>query len=169
MRGTMSSSSLLATVILISSAGLLSAQGGGAGVTITRDSVFPPVGIGPTETIQINVLNTAAASPNGTAASCTGTITFSNSTGAAIGTATPFTVAGGNVASAKLPYGSAGATSGARIEIVGSIQSTVTFPQKAPCTMVFSVETFDTSSSVTHVFLGNAAASALPQFSLGHN
>jgi hypothetical protein len=165
----MSYSGLITAIILISSAGLLSAQGGGASATITRDSVFPPVGIGPTETIQINVLNTATASPNGTAASCTGTITFSNSAGAAIGTATSFTVAGGHVASAKLPYGSSGATSGARIEIVGSIQSTLTFPQKTPCSLVFSLETFDTGSFVTHVFLGNAAASALPQFSPGHN
>jgi hypothetical protein len=163
----MSFSSFLRTIILISSAGLLSAQGGGTSATITRDSVFPPVGLATTETIQINVLNTATSSQNGTAASCAGTITFSNSLGSAIGTPTPFTVASGQVASAKLPFASSGAS--ARAEIVGSIQSTVTFPQKTPCSLVFSLETYDTSSGVTHIFLGNASANALPQISIGHN
>jgi len=72
------------------------------------------------------------------------------------------------VFSAKLPYSSSGTTTG-RAEIIGSVQSTTTIPSKAPCSMVFSLETFDTSSGVTHVFLGNATASATPQISLGHN
>jgi hypothetical protein len=153
-------------LMLIFGAGLLAAQGGGTMATVTRDSVFPPVGLATTETVQINVLNTATSPSNGTAASCTGTITFANSSGATIGTATSFTVTSGQVASAKLPYSSAGATG--RAEIVGSVQTTISFPQKAPCSLVFSLETFDTSSGVTHIFLGNASANSAPQFSLGH-
>lgn len=164
----MSFRSFIATFILASSAGVLAAQGVGTSATFTRDSVLPPIGLASTETVQINVLNIAATPPNGTAASCTGTITFSNASGAKIGTPTPFTVGSEQVASAKLPYSSAGATSG-RVEIVGSIQTTTAIPSKTPCSLVFSLETFDTSSGVTHIFLGNAAASAVPQISLGHN
>jgi hypothetical protein len=168
----MSSSNLIAAAFLLaSSAGLVAAQGGNAATaTFTRDSVFPPVGLATTETIQINVLNTAtnpAASTTSTAASCTGTITFSNATGATIGTATPFTIASGQVFSAKLPYSSSGTSTG-RAEIVGSIQTTTTLPSKTPCALTFSLETFDTSSGVTHIFLGNTPATAAPQISFGH-
>jgi hypothetical protein len=168
MRCTLSSPSFFITALLLaSSAGLVAAQGTGTIATLTRDSVFPPVGLASTETIQINVLNSATSPSTGTAASCTGTITFSSATGASIAPATPYTVAGGQVFSAKISYSSAGLTG--RAEIVGSIQSTTTIPSKAPCSLVFSLETFDTSSGVTHIFLGNATASAVPQFSLGHN
>ena len=94
-------------------------------------------------------------------------IAIASSTGSVIGTAAPFSVGSGQVASAKLPFSSSGATG--RVEIVGSIQSTITFPQKAPCSLMFSLETFDTSTGVTHIFLGNAAANPIPQISIGHN
>jgi hypothetical protein len=165
----MSSSSLIAAAfVLVSSASVAVAQGTSTFATITRDSVFPPVGLGSTETMQINVLNTATTPTNGTAASCTGTITFSSATGTIIGTATPFTVASGQVFSVKLAYSSTGATTG-RAEIVGSIQSTTMIPSKAPCALVSSLETFDTSSGATHAFLSNSSANAVPQISLGHN
>jgi hypothetical protein len=72
--------------------------------TFTRDFRFPPVGIASTETIQINVVNNASNSSSGTAASCAGTVTFTNASGAAIGTATSFTVTSGQVFSASLPF-----------------------------------------------------------------
>jgi hypothetical protein len=164
----MSSSALVSAFLLVSSASLVAAQGGTTIATLMRDSVFPPVGLASTETVQINVLNTATSPTGGSAASCTGTITFSNAKGAAIGTATAFTVASGQVFSAALPYSSSGTSTG-RAEIVGAIQSTTTFPPKAPCSLVFSLETFDTSSGVTHIYLGNASASGVPQVSLNHN
>jgi hypothetical protein len=121
--------------------------------TFTRNFRFPPVGIASTETMQINVLNSAAASSSGTAASCTGTITFTNAAGAVIGTAASFTVASGQVFSASLPFSKAGA-SGTRAEIVGSVQLTVS--SSTPCALTNSLETFDTSSGVTHMFLGGS-------------
>src|SRR5579863_6223267 len=71
--------------------------------TVTETSNTAPVGLASSETAQINVINTATASSSGTAASCTGTISFLNASGKAIGTATPFTVASGVIASASLP------------------------------------------------------------------
>ena len=119
--------------------------------TFTRDFNFPPVGIASTETMQINLLNTVKASSSGTAASCTGTITFTSATGTAIGTATS-----GEVSSAGLPFSKSGAT-GTRAEIVASVQLTITSSATAPCALTSSLETFDTSSGVTHVFLGGSS------------
>jgi hypothetical protein len=123
----------------------------------TRNFNFPPVGIAATETMQINVLNSATASSSGTAASCTGTITFTSATGTVIGTATTFTVTSGEVFSASLPFSKTGA-SGTRAEIVGSVQLTVSTSSPAPCALANSLETFDTSTGVTHVFLGGSTA-----------
>src|ERR1017187_10072868 len=73
-------------------------------ITTTRDSTIGPVGVGSAETIQINVANLASNSSSGTAASCTGSITFNNTTGNAIGTSTSFTVTAGQIFSASLPF-----------------------------------------------------------------
>lgn len=143
-------------LLLIASTAWMVSASAQTSTTFTRDFSFPPVGIASTETIQINVLNHATASSSGTAASCTGTITFTNASGAAIGTATSFTVTSGQVFSASLPFSKAGA-SGTRAEIVGSVQLTVSTSSSAPCALTNSLETFDTSSGVTHVFLGGSA------------
>ena len=127
--------------------------------SFTRDYSFPPVGIGTTETLRINVVNTAANSST-TPASCTGTITFANASGATIGTATPFTVTSGQIFSADLPFTKGGFT-GNRAEVLGTVAVTGTFPAKAPCSLQISLETFDTSSGVTHVSLSNSSLSAV--------
>lgn len=44
-----------------------------------------------------------------------------------------------------------------RGEFVASVQLTHSTPAPAPCSLVFSLETFDTSTGVTHVYLGNSA------------
>src|SRR5260370_40320163 len=75
--------------------------------TNTRDFNLPPVGLGATETAEINVVNFAANAPDGTAASCTGSISFLNASGATIGSATPFTVTSGQIFSAHLPFSGA--------------------------------------------------------------
>ena len=146
-----------ALVFLASTAWLaVSASAQNATTTFTRDFNFPPVGIGSTETIQINVLNNANASSSGTAASCTGTITFKNASGTVIGAATAFTVTSGDVFSVGLPFSKAGAT-GTRAEIVGSVQLTLSTSSSTPCALASSLETFDTSSGVTHVFLAGSS------------
>ena len=98
--------------------------------TFTRDFRFPPVGIASTETVQINVVNNATASSSGTAASCTGTITFTNASGTVIGTSSS--------------------------------------SSSAPCALANSLETFDTSSGVTHVFLGGSAQGGGGDGPFGH-
>jgi hypothetical protein len=124
--------------------------------TTTRDTTIGPVGVGTTETVQINVANLAANASNGTAASCTGSITFNNTTGNPLGTSTSFTVTAGQIFSASLPFSKIGGT--ARTEVIGVIALTTTSTSEAPCALHYSLETYDTATGATHVYLSNAAA-----------
>ena len=136
------------------------AQGTTSTTTTTRNFIFPPVGLGSTETAQVNVVNIATASSRGTAASCTGSISFANASGAVIGKATIFTVGSNQIVSVSLPFGISG-LAGTHGEILASVSQTVTFPSSAPCSLVFSLETFATATGETHVVLTNAAANPL--------
>jgi hypothetical protein len=42
---------------------------------------------------------------------------------------------------------------------VASVQQTITRPATAPCSLVFSLQTYD-SNGETHVFLGNVSATS---------
>jgi hypothetical protein len=137
---------LTAIVILLAS----SAFAQSTTTSATRSFDYPPVGLASSETMQINVLNSATASSSGTAASCTGSISFTSPTGAALGAATSFTVTSGDIFSATLPFAKTAAT-GTRTEVVGVISVTTT--SGTPCGLRTSLETFDTASGVTHVYL----------------
>lgn len=129
--------------------------------TRTLESSFPLVGLASTETIGVNLINLASNSSSGpsgtgttTAASCTGSVSFINSSGATIGTATTFTLAAGAVTEVNLPFSSSGLTSPR-----GLIRTVVseTFTPNVPCQLSFTLNTFDTTSGVTHVFLTGSA------------
>jgi len=124
-------------------------------VSATRDLVFPPVGLAFTETAQINVANTSANPTTGTVASCTGTISFNTATGAAAETPVKFTVTAGQIFSAELTAAKLGVVNGQRSEFIGSVQVTLT--PKTPCTLSISLETFDSTSGATHVYLQSPA------------
>jgi len=129
-------------------------------------SLLPPVGLTMTETLQVNVTNVAApSSAGGLAPSCDGTIAFYVG-GSLVGTVAGFSVGSftpgsQRVFSASLPYSSSGA-SGARIIVLAVITPATTAPSSdgtvPPCSLVSSLETFDTSSGVTHVFVPGVAA-----------
>lgn len=125
-----------------------------ATTTTTHNFKFQPVGLGSTETMQINVFNSAANSTSGTAASCKGSISFLNSAGTVIGAATSFTVTSGQLFSAKLPFLSSGG-SGNRTLIVGEVSYTLT--SGTPCALGVTLETYDTSSGATHVEMGGGS------------
>jgi hypothetical protein len=121
-------------------------------------TVSPRWGLASSETAQLNPVNIAPAPTVAGAAapSCTGTITFADSTGKTIGTPANFTTTGSQVSSTQLLFSQLPGN-GARGEFVASVQLSLSFPEKAPCALVFSLETFDTTSGVTHVYLGNSA------------
>jgi len=132
---------------------------GQTSANFARDYNFPPVGLASTETAQINLVN--IASPSSTASespACTGTITFANANGAVIGKPTSFTTTGSQVTSVQLMFSQLQlATADTRGEFVASVQLTHSLPPAASCSLVFSLETFDTSTGATHVYLGNSA------------
>lgn len=119
--------------------------------TATRDLVFPPVGLAFTETAQINVANTAT----GTGASCSGTISFNNAAGTSVETPVKFTVTAGQIFSAPLTAAKLGVVNGSRSEFTGSVQ--LTLAPKTPCTLSMSLETFDATTGVTHIYLTSPA------------
>jgi hypothetical protein len=125
-------------------------------ITVTREATYPPVGLASSETAQINVANLASNSAKGTAASCSGTIAFLNSSGVTIGSATPFTVTSGQIYSVSLPFAKTGAS--VRTEIRGVIGYSTT--SDVPCTLSSSLETYDSTTGVTHIFLSNDATAA---------
>jgi hypothetical protein len=124
---------------------------------VARDYNFPPVGLSSSETAQVNLVNLAIAPIPSGATACSGTITFTNASGTTIGKPTSFATAGSQVFSTQLTFSQLGlAASDTRGEFVASVQVTTAF-SPAACSLVFSLETFDTASGATHVYLGNAA------------
>jgi hypothetical protein len=124
--------------------------------TTTHDTSLGPIGVASTETVQINVANLASNSSTGTAASCSGSVSFNNATGNAIGTSTSFTLTAGQISSVALPFAKIGA-SGTRAEVVGVLSLTTTSTSDAPCDLHYSLETYDSTSGVTHVFVAGGA------------
>jgi hypothetical protein len=118
--------------------------------TSTRTSTFAPVGLASSETAQVNLVNLASNSSSGTAASCAGSVTFLNPSGTAYVAATTFTVTSGQIVSVKLPFASTAAS--ARTEFRAVVSLTVG-GSSAPCELQSSLETYDTTTGVTHVFL----------------
>lgn len=126
----------------------------------TSTSSFPPVGLAPSETAQVNVVNTATAYSGAPAPSCTGSIAFYNASGSMIGGATSFTAGSGQISSVTLPYDAAGGSGSrtvVRAEIVLTFPATVAaagaVTSAPPCLLSSSLETYDTMTGVTHVFL----------------
>jgi hypothetical protein len=135
-------------------------------VTVTRNSSFSPVGLALSETMQVNVVNLAenptTVTATAPAASCTGSVSFVNAAGTTIGSATSFTVTAGETQSITLTLAKAG-IAGSRAEIRAVIQTTATQGHDAPpCSLGSSLETYDSGTGVTHVYVSGPAASSSP-------
>jgi len=123
--------------------------------TVTRTYYFPAVGVASSETLRISAVNIAGSTPKGTKASCSGSMSFTDATGAPTGKTTTFTNLGtGQIASGDL------AGSGPRAEVQGSVQVTITLGSSAPCSLLLTLESFDTATGVTHAVVTTAVAQA---------
>jgi hypothetical protein len=137
--------------------------------TPTTQSTLPPFGLAMSETAQVNIVATTVVTPVATSAtaaapSCSGTVTFYNAKGAVIGTATPFSVASGQISSITLP-GSSGPRAVIRAVITNSTPITVL--GLPPCDLAYSLETYDTTSGVTHFFVSGVLAPAIGPIRVG--
>jgi hypothetical protein len=121
-------------------------------------------GLSATETAQVFVVNTAPASNSGTAASCVGSLAFTNAAGTAIGTAVPFTLGTGQSAVATLPYAQAGQSG--RAAIRAQLMVTRTPGSNTPCLLRTLFETFDSTTGATHVHL-DSGQEVVPGFGFG--
>jgi hypothetical protein len=142
--------------------------------TYASSSWLPPIGFGSSETVQVNIVNSASVPANATAPqTCTASIAFYNASGTIVGAATSFTLVSGQIFSASLPYGSSGASGSrtlvqAKITVTGSARvSAVGGPSFTPCVVASSLESYDTATGVTHVFVPGAAQVALPVIRTG--
>jgi hypothetical protein len=124
-----------------------------------------PVGLAASETAQVNIANTAVNSPiNGLPAECGGSINFYSAAGTSLSTAF-FDVKTGQTSSVTLLYaatGAKGTRTMIRAEITFQVEPGVYDllgpPFVAPCTALYSFETYDSTTGVTHVFVSGTAA-----------
>lgn len=140
----------------------ITAAYGQEAVSSTHSISLPPAGIGSTETMQVTVTNLAAngtGTSTSTSASCTGSVSFLNSNGATIGTATTYTAAAGQSVDVKLAFANA-ASSGTRVDVRAVIAATQT--SGTPCVLAYSLQTYDTSSGDTHLYLASAPSPEVP-------
>jgi len=153
----------LVTTLLWAAGPALWAQSATTSSTFTATQNLAPIGLAGSETAQVNAVNTAEASSSGTAASCTGSISFLNSSGTVIGSAATYTLGTNQMKSVSLPYASSGATG--RTEIRAVVTQTVTAGSDAPCRLLISLETYDSSTGVTHIHVsgGEAGGDGVPQ------
>jgi hypothetical protein len=144
--------------------------------TTTSSSSFPPVGIGATETVQVILSNTATGSSNSSGLSnvsdepvpsCNGSVAFYNASGTIIGTATTFTLTTGQISQVSLPYASAGSTS-VREMIRAVVSLNTTFPGATPCSLSYSLATFDTATGVNHAIVTGTGISGVATPLAGH-
>ena len=133
----------------------------------TRTWLFPAVAIAPTESVSITVMNIAAAAQNGTKASCTGTISFNDGTGKAIvvpaskgyaGTPTTFTNLGAEQTAVGVLQ-NAPSNPNPRTVVEGQVQLTLT-PYGPPCSMLLTLEVYDTTTGVSHTIVTTAVEKA---------
>jgi hypothetical protein len=130
----------------------------------TREFDFPAIAFGSTETLEINAINVAANSANGTAASCTGSIAFHNAAGTAVGAATSFTLTAGQISTARLPFANAGSAAG-RAAVRAVVQVTIpAATPRPPCSLQLSLEIFDSSTNATHVYINGGGLGTAGRF-----
>jgi hypothetical protein len=126
------------------------------------------VGIGPSEGIEVNLINLASNPSNGTAASCTGSVSFTTVSG---GTVTAgggdFTLAANQATSILPTLGNNVVNQSNRVLIHAVVESTIT--AGVPCSLASTLTSFDSATGVTHVLLvGSGPTSILPITIPGH-
>jgi hypothetical protein len=124
---------------------------------IVRTYDFPATGFAPSsETVRVTVVNIAPHSHNGTAASCNGAILFSDASGKELGSPIAFAKLGtGQIATGDYsvpPSGIPGLVL-KRSELQGSVQVTIDPTAAAPCSLLLTLEVYDSTTYATHALV----------------
>jgi hypothetical protein len=130
---------------------------------------LPVVGLASSETAQVNVayllqttLEVLPANATPSTPSCTGTITFYNAAGSALGTPASFSITTGQIYSTTLPYSDVTGSSGNGRTVIRAAVTT-----NAPCAVNTNIETYDTATGVTHVHVEGPSAGIFPNIRIG--
>ena len=125
--------------------------------TFTRTFLFPAVGLAATESARIAAVNIAQTSHKGTAALCTGSISFTDALGKPVGAVSPFKdLPTGQIAHGDVSGFNPSNSSSVRNEYQGSVQVTVGPGASAPCSLLLTLEVFDTQTGVTRGLITSA-------------
>jgi hypothetical protein len=126
--------------------------------------VLPPIGLGPTETAAVNLEDTAApATSSGVEPACNGSVAFYDAAGSMIGTSTNFSLAIRQISSVRLPYASTGTAGASQTMIRAELTLAATFDTVSPpCTLAFSLETYDSGTGSTHALVSGTTAQKAP-------
>ncbi len=129
--------------------------------TPSRIIVIPPMGVAPTETMQIDIKGGAAGYAGSFANTCSGVISFVGSDGATLGAQTTFMLDKTTQSfSAQLPYAVVGKNLprpavSAQISLTALPEAAATAPASTvpPCISAFSVKTYDSTTGVVHGYM----------------
>jgi 2-methylcitrate dehydratase PrpD len=124
---------------------ILTGNVGRAQSTSNQTINLPSVGIASTETVQVNVVNTA----NTSGTSCSASMSFLDTSGNTIGNTTTFTIGGGQTFSVNLPFSQVPGTA-ARAQIRAVVTVTT-----SSCALMSSLELFDTATGVLHALFSS--------------
>ena len=151
--------SFRALIVGISLAGVsLFGQNTGSATASTSSPLFPPVGVAPSETLQVNLTNIATKSGSSNLLpQCSGTLTFYNAGGSVIGDGTSigFSVATG-ILSVPLTYSAIGAAGQRAVVRVDIELSPVTLPTGSgtpACSLLSSLEIYDAATGSIHAVI----------------
>jgi hypothetical protein len=128
---------------------------------------LPVVGLASSETVQVNVVDLLQPSLDilpltSTPAACSGTIVFYNAAGSAIGNPASFSLNAGQISWAALRYSDVSGGSGNARSVVRATVTTT-----APCSLNTNIETYDTTTGVTHVHVEGPSIRLFPNLRLG--
>lgn len=127
--------------------------------TPTQFFVLPPVGLSPTEAAQIDIRSSAASYAGSSAPACQASVAFYGADGSTLAAPASFTLEKtAQVFSAQLPYAATGMKTlrpsiSAQISLTAISITTSHASAIMPCTVTFSLRTYDTATGVTHAIV----------------
>jgi hypothetical protein len=136
---------------------------------IVRTYVFPAVGFAPSsEIVRVTVVNIASKAHNGSDAACSGAILFSDATGKPLQAAVDFTKLGtGQIAAVDYPAPQNPPPPQIpglvlkRGELQGSVQVTIDPAAPAPCSLLLTLEVYDSTTYATHALVTAAVEESI--------
>ena len=130
--------------------------------TRTSNYTFPLVAVAVgSEGIEVNLINLAGNPTNGNPASCTGSVAFDTlATSTVVSGNTDFTLAAG-AATSIVPTVAVSNQTAVWMRVLLKVVVTNTTTSGVPCSLAYTLNTFDLTTGATHVFLVGASPATI--------